>query len=61
MKVMEEIKLMKGNEAIAPCCNSMRLRRLFWLSHHTAIGSDGDADARKALGNDRNGSVASRK
>ena len=40
----EEIRLMKGNEAIA--------------HHHSAIGDSGDLGGRDALGKDRDGRLA---
>ena len=55
----EDIKLMKGNEAIAHA--AIRSRRLLRIPYYAPVGSHGNTHGRKTVGNDRNGSTTSRK
>ena len=50
----EDIKLMKGNEAIA-----LWRGRLLRLSDHSAVGDIGNPYGRDAVGKDRHGSLTS--
>ena len=53
----EEVVLMKGNEAIAPCSYPLRCGRLLRLSYYSPIGSVGNACRTETVGNNRHGST----
>ena len=55
----EDIKLMKGNEAIAHA--AIRYGADGYFGYPITVGSHGNTHGRKTVGNDRNGSTTSRK
>lgn len=55
----EDIKLMKGNEAIAHAAIRYGVGRLLRLSDHSAVGDIGNPYGRDAVGKDRHGSLTS--